>query len=346
MRNKIFAISSIVVIILIFGYYIWSRPSIAPAFYYWRTTVELSNTEKELLASQNINHLYVRFFDVDLNPVSQLPEPVGKVVFADKSISDYRIVPVVFITNRVFKQMPQQQCDSLAKNVVRLIKTIINTNNLLVDEIQMDCDWSETTKTTYFHFLTSLQKQIEGQNWLMSATIRLHQVKYHHKTGVPPVNRGMLMFYNMGNLSGSDGENSIYNSRDASKYTASIKAYPLPLDAAVPVFSWAVHLRDGKTIALINHASRNDFLKFDWLNEVKPLIFEVTEAQFYQGRYFKHGDRLRVETVSPQLAIEAAQLLSKNMTSESRRVAIFRLDSLTLQPYEKEDFKTIFDCFR
>ena len=31
----------------------------------------------------------------------------------------------------------------------------------------------------------------------MSATIRLHQVKYRADTGVPPVDRGMLMAYNL-----------------------------------------------------------------------------------------------------------------------------------------------------
>jgi hypothetical protein len=340
-------IVAIALIIATAAVYLWfTKPTMSPAFYYWRTNVQLTQTDKELLQTQNVEQLYVRFFDVDINTITQLPEPVAKVVFADTSASKYHIVPVVFITNITFKSITSAQCDSLAKNIAHLIRSIIEHNNLIVSEIQMDCDWSESTRQTYFRFLEALKPYLAENLWQLSATIRLHQVKYYHKTGIPPVHRGMLMFYNMGNLSGSSGENSIFNSRDASKYVASIKKYPLPIDVALPVFSWAVQLRQGKAVALINHATRNEFLAYDWLFEVKPLIFEVTEARFHQGRYFKAGDQVRVETVSPQLALEAAQLLSKNVKNESRRVAIFRLDSLTLQSYENEDFSAIFDCFR
>lgn len=322
------------------------KSQVKPTFYYWRTVFKLSEREKQWLASERVDELYVRFFDVDIDPVGNAPQPVGKIVFADSTARQFGIIPVVFVTNRVFKQLSLTECDSLAHRTMGLIQRLVQKNRLSVGEIQMDCDWSETTRDKYFRFLTAVKAMAAGHRWPLSATIRLHQVKYPHKTGIPPVDRGMLMFYNMGNLEQAGRHNSIYNSRDAVKYVSSIKAYALPLDVALPAFSWAVHQRDGKTVGLLNQASRADFEGHDWLRETAPLVYEVVTPVFSQGRYFKQGDQVCVETVTPALTLEAAKLLSANIHKESRRIAIFRLDSLTLQPYEKEDFKAVFDCFR
>ncbi|MGG2305049.1 hypothetical protein ACE4Z6_26875, partial [Salmonella enterica] len=92
---------------------------------------------------------------------------------------------------------------------------------------QIDCDWTLGTKEKYF----SLLKRIKERMALpLSCTIRLHQVKYQAKTGVPPVDRGMLMYYNMGHVEGATETNSIYDPANADKYVSYVKDYPLPLD--------------------------------------------------------------------------------------------------------------------
>ncbi len=45
----------------------------------------------------------------------------------------------------------------------------------------------------------------------LSSTIRLHQIKYRERTGVPPVERGMLMFYNMGQFSADPEARAIFD---------------------------------------------------------------------------------------------------------------------------------------
>jgi len=54
---------------------------------------------------------------------------------------------------------------------------------------------------------------------------------------VPPVDKGLLMFYNMGKISPDlNARNSIYNRADAEAYLESLPNYRLSLDVALPVF--------------------------------------------------------------------------------------------------------------
>jgi hypothetical protein len=65
-------------------------------------------------------------------------------------------------------------------------------------------------------------------------------VKYRERTGVPPVDRGMLMFYNMGRFSADPEARAIFDLESARRYLARISSYPLPLDLALPMWSWTV----------------------------------------------------------------------------------------------------------
>ncbi len=72
--------------------------------------------------------------------------------------------------------------------------------------LQIDCDWTTKTAPKYFYFLQQIREKLDAHEdggtfaslAMLSATIRLHQVKYPEKSGMPPVDKGVLMFYNMG----------------------------------------------------------------------------------------------------------------------------------------------------
>lgn len=54
------------------------------------------------------------------------------------------------------------------------------------------------------------------------------------------------MCYNISDIKNPGTENSIFTEGEARKYFTNINKYPLPLDIALPAFSWAVVYRNGK----------------------------------------------------------------------------------------------------
>ena len=67
------------------------------AFYYWRTTLQLSEPERTALAELHVDRLYVRMFDI-------VPDgEVGVLAVNDTLPAGIDVVPVVFIRDEVFR---------------------------------------------------------------------------------------------------------------------------------------------------------------------------------------------------------------------------------------------------
>jgi len=75
------------------------------AFYYWKTTFKLSAQEKKTLAQVNAKKLYIRYFDVALNPKTNQPIPLAVIHF-EESPKGFEVIPVVYIKNDVMVSKP------------------------------------------------------------------------------------------------------------------------------------------------------------------------------------------------------------------------------------------------
>ena len=179
-------------------------PQNPAAFYHWKATLDIGELEQKYLDSLESKKLYVRFFDVHWDAKRKTTYPLAQLEWNDFDIGrSLEIIPVIYITNISLKKTENNKdLDSLAKNIAEkldLMLSKLDTEKFVLRELQLDCDWSETTQRKYFKLIDKIRDYLP-QIETLSATIRLHQVKYFNKTGVPPVDKGMLMFYNMGEV--------------------------------------------------------------------------------------------------------------------------------------------------
>jgi hypothetical protein len=315
------------------------------AYYYWKTKFTLTPADGQLLRSLHINKLYIRFFDVDWEESKGEAIPKGKINFASPTEKGLDIVPVVYITNKTFLHTKGKDIGVLAEKVFNQMNIIAGKNSIVYKEMQFDCDWTESTRASYFNFINEI-KQLSGNCTLtLSATIRLHQVKYYKITGVPPVDRGMLMYYNMGKIDTSATNNSIFNTNDAGKYIDHIDSYPLPMDIVLPTFSWGILIRGGKVINLLSSLSLGDFKNNCNFIPVCNNQYKVRQSFFYKGFYLMENDLVKVEQTTPELCKLAAMQVAKKMKHPAL-VAFYHLDSLNYTNYEPKDFEEIFNYFR
>lgn len=303
---------------------------ISTAFYFWRTTFSLTETEQQYLKDLDVKKLYIRYFDVALQNNEAIP--VAPVVFNQKP-SSYNIVPVVYIKNEVFLQNGAD--DSLAVKVYNYIQQINKSANVSVNEIQFDCDWSLKSKQNYFQFIEEFKKLHPN----LSATIRLHQIKYPEKTGIPSVKTGVLMYYNMGVINYGD-DNSIYSQKTAKNYINSLQNYNLPLNIALPIFSWGVHVRSNQVTNLIGGLRVND-LKGNQFEKISENRFKVLKDVVFKGRYLAKDDEIKIEAVSADQLKEMMHDIKKNSKHKPNEIIFYDLNENNLKAYEKEDFKTV-----
>lgn len=319
-----------------------SNTLVVPAFYHWKTNLDFDRQTTDYLQQLTVKQLYVKFFDVDWNQGKAIP--LAEVQFYTPIAKNIHVVPTIFITNRTFKHVySDKDLSLLAENIVKKIKTVAQINSVAIQEIQFDCDWSESTRTNYFSFLKKVKKLFPTV--ILSATIRLHQVKYFKKTGIPPVSKGSLMFYNMGDLEDIEESNSILNLEKAKKYISSLSNYPLHLDLALPLFSWGVVFREDKFIRLINGLDNSAFTDTTRFEKIATNIFKIKKSTYLQGYYLYKGDSVRTETIRQADLIETANLLKNFFTDDTTRVIFYHLDTKIINNHSYENIKEILDIF-
>ena len=292
------------------------------ALYCWKTQVQFSAEEADFVKNNRIERLYIRYCDVGLR--DSAPVPIAPVDIDTLSLQGKTVIPVVYLKNEIFTSELTEgnstYISTLAHKLGDYIEQINRYYRLRVSEVQFDCDWSLSTKQAYFSMLEAFKKEYPYQ---LSATIRLHQVKYREETGVPPVDYGVLMYYNMGRITAT-GANSIYDRSTALRYLGKLREYPLPLDIALPMFAWGVHSADGQVLNLVGGLTHAQAQAISTLVPIDASdIYKVAEQTYYKGRVWQAGDLIKIEEVSDAQRKEMLADLREYSSQPIRRVIWF-----------------------
>lgn len=347
MRKPLLIATAVLLFTALNGCGVDQQTEVSPAFYHWKTRFELSPSAEQLRRQLNSDRLYVKFFDVDWDYKLKTPVPMAEVIWSSKPTPSAEIIPTIFITNRVLKELPIQEIPGLANNIAEKMDALLPQSGWKnIDELQMDCDWTAGTRDHYFRLLKELKSILSAQQIKLSATIRLHQIKYPEQTGVPPADRGMLMFYNMGDLSQWEEPNSILNLEKARPYLTGLADYPLPLDLALPLFHWGVIFRDGEMIRLINQLNERQLSDRERFYPLGEKRYEVVRHTFLDGTFLYQGDFIRLEGVDTSALLQAAQLLKDYPWPRAFHLSFYHLDSTTQQQFSARFLEKIVEEFK
>jgi hypothetical protein len=311
----------------------------ARAFYYWRTTFALSAQEQDALAKLHVSRLYVRVFDIGWDDADQRAVVKGPLAVTQPPPATVDIVPVVFVTNETLRHAA---AEPLAAQVWAAVRDRTAQLHVEPHELQLDCDWTDTTRTAYFDFLRALGA---ASHVTLTATIRLHQIKYRERTGVPPVARGTLMFYNMGKFSADPDARAIFDADAAAHYLGRVADYPLPLDVALPIWSWVVHVRDDRVVGLLQSADPSELAGVDFLSPSGDGRYRATRSTFFHGEFLREDDTLKVEVTGPAETLAAAELVAARLPVLSRTVTLFDLSERNLARHDAASLDRVYRTF-
>lgn len=316
------------------------------AFYYWKSDAFINNNEIAKCDSLYVNKLYVKFFEVN-NNIERGNFPEAKTNWYDRygDGSTFReIVPTVYLRNVVFLNSSKADLDILADNVNFLIKKYCEEkfqDSTRVEEFQMDCDWTPKTKDKYFYFLKKLKAISQKE---ISCTLRLYPYKYREKMGVPPVDRATLMCYNLLNPLQNPRKNSILDLEELRSYLNVKEEYPLRLDIALPVYSWA-QVYHNERFSGVLYTNTNQLKSI--LKQEKMLWYTVTKDTVINDQYLRVGDKIKYEEIDTQKIKTAIKLLKNSMDfDDNTTIALFHLDEEQLNNFtnaQLSDFYAAFD---
>lgn len=293
--------------------------------YHWKTSWGFQDPYKQVVKDLKSNKVYVRFFDVVFNEEKQEARPSAELVRSGEQFQgNFKTVPVVYFQNKVFQQ-DSTDYHRLSELLSMKLKRMSTSFGLDFNELQLDCDWTPSTRENFFGFCQHVKAL--NDSLYLTATIRLHQVKYPDVTGIPPVDHGILMCYNMGSLSDTAETNSIFDWEKTRAYIGKLDEYPLTLSLALPTFAWGVVYNDKGTRALINNLTIDD-LQTDFIKKEQGNVYAVFEDRFYLHTLLHAGDRIRFEQVTIEALSDVWQELHSKRQFEE--VILYHLHGLNL----------------
>lgn len=318
------------------------------AFYFWKSDW-LGETEEQLFNDAGANKLYIKVFEITLDELEgAIPASKSFTQLSTNFLKGTEIIPCVFIENEVIAESTDEQLDELAENTVFLVDKFMNSklkknqaDKVNWTELQIDCDWMESSKEQYFSFLKRLKKHTDKK---LSCTLRLYPYKFHTKMGVPPVDRAMLLCYNLLNPRSEADKNSIMDISELKKYLVPNQDYPLPLDVSLPTYSSCYLFSNGQFEQVYHGIPEN--LEGICLPNEDGLWYVVKQDTTIGANFFKRGRRLRIERVSPKQLLEATRLIVKYVPlDENATVGLYHLDENELKNYSHETLDSVFLLF-
>ena len=298
-----------------------------PGFYHWKSIAQHNSEQINYLNDLRVDYLHYRFFDLS-NEQGNI-KPVG-VANPDSSLLAQRdFAACIFITNSCFLKIEASETNDLATKIIDKLNRQLEKANLQNGwkELQIDCDWTAKSMEAYFIFLKQLKEKLP-EHILLSATIRLHQVRYPDKTGVPPVDKGALMCYNMGDIQNIDETNSIYSTETLSSYLPQDIKYPLELDIALPLFEWYLVYRDGKLHKIISDHIPEIFNQDNSLGN-----YTLEKDQYLSGHYLYKDDYIRKEAVDISDLEDALNIINKTKLKTSEYLLFYHLNETVTKKF-------------
>lgn len=307
------------------------KPSDAINFYHWKAETTLSALEKKALDSLKTETIYFRYFDVDLNDNNQI-FPISVIREIDSEFKNFNIIPTVYITNQTLSKV--EVVDTLVNQVAGLINQMHQHHfDSKPKSIQIDCDWTESTKEVYFEFLSQLNQQYE-----VSTTIRLHQIKYQEKTGVPPCKYGALMLYNMGDIKDSS-TNSIFSMDIVKNYINSKTTYPLALSLALPIYKWGIITLPSNQTKIINNLSKSNIDSLDGIHQIAENSYQMDSGMFIKKQYLPEHTKIKLEEVNIFELQEAISYLKDIEGLTWKEIILYHLEESNLNEVDVQELK-------
>ena len=325
--SRITRLSILLIILNFTGFSCRREKETEISFYHWKSKAVYTEAIQEAIHTTKTRKIYMHYFDVDFNRADADDQrdlyPVYTLTEVSPEFVEFDIIPVVFIVNQALKDVDVQELGSRIHRLIDQISKYQFKRECKI--IQLDCDWTSSTRDHYFSLIRYLHQYYE-----VSTTIRLHQIKYAQKTGVPPVDQGTLMLYNMGHLD-STSENSIIDASLVSEYINNTTTYPIPLDVALPLFSQTVIKSKEKQIRIIPGVEREslalDTLHFQKINDH---LFTVIRDTLYKGFYLSPGYTLKLEDSSENEIIHSYDVLRESRL-DLKDIIFYHLDDDALR---------------
>lgn len=293
-----------------------------PEMAFWVTSdnLKLRTAEENALAANGGRALHLHLMDIVWDDDKQFAFPALQLTIEKPLPEDLSVVPVIGIDNEVFEQLDAEKAGVLADMIAdRIIDRFTENSGLRnpLKSILLDCDWTTSSKGSYFAFVDALTGSFQCP---VEVTLRLHQMKYSEQMGVPPVKRVMLLFDKLCGKDGNSCVDPLGEADSAADYLSSSADYPLPTDIGISIGTNAMLKGPSGSSTFIPEVDRERLSDTLLYEKLSPSEYRVLEDGFLNNVPIAKGDLLVIQKIQMPELKNALKVLGKKLRKEKRTV--------------------------
>ena len=237
--------------------------------YHWKTTYNPTEWEQQWMERHRVDRLYVKLFEVDAGSKHGYDDwrmvPVATTRFAQPLPQEVEVVPVVYITVDAIRTIGEYDWDARVRYASLLVDRIYAMMEEHyggeVHEVQLDCDWTKSTRKQFFHFCDAIKSELKKRDAVLGGTVRLHQLGDEDI----PFDCPLLMCYNTGRLQERATHNSILDHSDVEPYLRYLPDNVLAgYDIAWPAYGWGVQFLGDGSFSCLTAPAKDDSTRVEW----------------------------------------------------------------------------------
>jgi len=123
-----------------------------------------------------------------------------------------------------------------------------------------------------------------------------------------------------------------------------LKSYPLKIDVALPLFSWAVIFRKQQYAGISKHINKEELNNTKLFSRRKNTILYDLLID-YPAAGLKKNDVVRWEEISTEDLLATSSFLSRYLKPEERNLVFYHLDTDLLKTFKHENLQKVIDNF-
>ncbi len=316
------------------------------SFYHWRTGFAPVGLDREFLQKTPQAKVYIKAFNLNWDPFNNTEKPTTVMKMKPDSLKFIdEVAFTLFVTDEAMRNIPEVQLPAMAARTAfllnRTLKSFRKNTDVTIKELQIDCDWSLKSRDKYFSFLEFMRKEAAKIGFTeLSATIRAHQVLNSKEFGIPPVDRGALMFYTMGTTANVGERISLFSDALDDTYLDALSEYPLHLDLVMPLSGWGVQYRDGNAIDLMPDLTPESLVATNCCAPLKGNLFVVDSAMYVNYNALNKGDEVYAAPFSESEVQASAEKLLDKLPDDARLI-LFHLENSLMEGVSTEALNKI-----
>lgn len=299
-------------------------------------------SKKELTYGRKLraNNLYVPLFRVDYHKNFGRPIPMNSQVLDFQSDSVLNLVPVIWLSNRIFMFSDSLQLASLSTKIAERIVQL--TDSAKLGELVFDCDWMPGSRDLYFKLIKDIRSQLPYGLKKMTATLPLHYLRYADTVGRPPVDKVIMKMVTRSSLLDLNEDADPIQEEFIRPYLMEFESYGREVEVAIPLGNWGILIRDKQPLRMFFSINESEIKKQGEFSQVNNLI-KVTEDAYFQGEYLSRGDYIRLESYRNSSIKSLLQLIKEFTNQDSMNICLWNVQNDFDEKYPTDLLKRWFE---